>query len=723
MICISHIKNGPEGWTIQTNETHSEGVARMAARFASQFGMQDYGRVMGILHDKGKERRGFQQHIRQASGFDPDMSVLGPSEHAYIGGVVSQTLFPKEHELFSNAIMGHHRGLYDDDEWKDKLKEAIPQEISPISLTDSLRIPDSIRAIKPKDVHHLERALFSCLVDADYLDTESFMDPEQSSLRSQGESLSVLLERLESYLHDLKENAAQSKVNDIRNQVQEWCRRSSVGMPGYYSLTVPTGGGKTLSSLLWALKHAVIHKKERIIIAIPYTSIITQTASVLRRVFGARNVLEHHSDVDYAENKSEFTKSLQLATENWDYPVIVTTNVQFFESLFSNKPSSCRKLHNIVNSVIILDEAQTLPSEFLHPIVDALETYHRVFHCSILFTTASQPTLSGEIIGTNPSTRFDALPSIQEIIPREARLHDKLRRVRLHIDETASTYAELSERIVREKRVLCIVNTRKDAKEIFQRLPDDGIRMHLSRMMCPAHIRKSIHDLKEILQKPGHDPVRVVSTQLIEAGVDIDFPVVFRQEAGLDSILQAAGRCNREGRESICPTYVFSLTKEHPLPPGYISQTNNARINMGKNYDWFSQEAMDCYFKQLYARVNSFDTHSIGYLLDNPSCIMFESASEAFRLIDEDSVPVVVNWGKGMELVMKWKQSGPSTALLRAFSQYSVNVRQRDFNALVDLGAIQQLDEGLFFIDDTSYYREDIGLAISSKWAEEVLIA
>ena len=723
MKIISHIKSTPEGWSIQTNEEHLIGVAEIARRFANQLGLPGYGYVMGLLHDKGKERIGFQQHIRRASGFDPNMQVEEPSEHAYIGGIVSQHLFPKEFGLFSNAIMGHHRGLYDDDEWKEKLLSVLPQEVTIESIPADLHIPESLLGIKPRDIHHLERVLYSCLVDADYLDTEAFMTPEQSALRGKGEKLSKLLNQLENYLHSLKENASPSKVNEIRNQVQEWCRQSSCDKPGYYSLTVPTGGGKTLSSLLWAMKHAMIHQKERIIIAIPYTSIITQTAAVLRRVFGDNNVLEHHSDADYSDNKSEYTRSLQLATENWDYPIIVTTNVQLFESLFSNKPSSCRKLHNIVNSVIILDEAQTLPCEFLHPIVDAIETYHRIFRCSILFTTASQPTLSGTIVGTNPSAGFTALPTINEIIPKAAHLHDQLRRVQLHFDKKASTYDEISQRIAREERVLCIVNTRKDAKEIFERLPEEGIRVHLSRMMCPAHVKKTIHELKEVLHSDYHNSIRVVSTQLIEAGVDIDFPVVYRQESGLDSVLQAAGRCNREGRLPICPTYVFSLAKEHPLPPGYISQTNNARINMGYSHDWFSQEAMDDYFKQLYSRVASFDKNGIGDLLDNPSCIMFESASKAFQLIDEDGIPVLINWGEGMDLVKKWELYGPSAALFRAFAQYSVNVRKKDFDILMGSGALRQLDEHVFLIEDSSFYRDDVGLVMENRWTDELLIA
>ena len=322
---------------------------------------------------------------------------------------------------------------------------------------------------------------------------------------------------------------------------------------------MPTGGGKTLASILWALYHAVKNHHQRIIIAIPYTSIIVQTASTLRKIFGDENVLEHHSNLNPEDIKDrKLRERLQLATENWDYPIIVTTNVQLFESLFSNKRSDCRKLHNIVNSVIILDEVQTLPLGFYKPIVHTFDTLHRIFGVSVLFTTASQPILSGRIEGTNPFASFDALTEVHEIIPTEVQLHEKLRRVNLNFMEGARTYDEIAEELAKHPKVLCIVNTRKNAKELFDRLPKEGIRLHLSRMMCPDHVADTIKRIKEALKEGGDKPIRVVATQLIEAGVDIDFPIVYRQEAGLDSILQAAGRCNREGKLGISDTYVFS---------------------------------------------------------------------------------------------------------------------------------------------------------------------
>lgn len=260
--------------------------------------------------------------------------------------------------------------------------------------------------------------LYSCLVDADYLDTEHFMLPEQFRLRGGKSTVEELLLKLEVYLSNLKRNVSNTEINRIRNEVQQYCIDASEDDVDFYSLTVPTGGGKTLSSVLWALRHANKNGLRRIIIAIPYTSIITQTAATLRNIFGDENVLEHHSNVNLMD-ENEGSQRLKLATENWDYPIVVTTNVQLFESLFSNKPSDCRKLHNIVNSVLILDEVQTLPMGFLQPIVDTLDTLKRVFNVSILFTTASQPVLNGRIEGTNPLVGFDALPQIKEIVPQK----------------------------------------------------------------------------------------------------------------------------------------------------------------------------------------------------------------------------------------------------------------------------------------------------------------
>ncbi len=701
---------------VQSNDTHQYGVAKLASKFAGEFGMSEWGRVLGLLHDKGKEKKAFQQHIIKESGLDSNTKVEGDYRHAYVGALVAKRLFPKFYPLMINAIMGHHRGLYDDGDMKEVLKMEMPDDVCVEKIDAHLNIP---QLGKQHDIHHLQRMLYSCLVDADYLDTEAFMQPEQSKQRGKYDSLATLEDKLEAYLSRLKQDAPDTEVNRIRNEVQQYCIKESDSEPGFYSLTVPTGGGKTLSSVLWAIKHAVKNNLNRIIIAIPYTSIITQTASVLRNIFGEENVLEHHSNVDASKmNGKELTNRLKLATENWDYPIIVTTNVQFFESLFSNKPSDCRKLHNIAKSVLIFDEVQTLPMEFLKPILETFDTLKRVFGASLLFTTASQPKLTGKIQGTNPLVSFEGLSEIHEIIPRKANLHDKLRRVEIRFDDERKDYDEIAEQITKYQRVLCIVNTRNDAKEIFTRLPKEGICLHLSRMMCPDHVRENIAKVKSALQNPDNTIIRVVATQLIEAGVDIDFPVVFRQEAGLDSVLQAAGRCNREGKLDKGQTFVFGLQK--PLPTGFMVQTNQARINIGKDHDWFSPEAMEAYFRQLHSRVGNFDKANIKELLYTE--MRFETAASQFQLIDDNTTSVIINWKSSMELLERLIKEGPSYSLIKALAQFSVNVRNGDVRKLTEAGAIEEVFEGIYAIRDKSFYNSEVGLVTDNHWLEESLI-
>ena len=552
---ISHVRQSDKA--IQTNEAHQRGVAALAERFAAKFGMGDFGQLMGLLHDKGKEQADWQKYIQGVTGFNEEFASLkaGP-HHAYVGAIIAQKQYPQIAPLIAQPIAGHHRGLYDYGDYKEEIRQEIPNDVS---IGEPIPVYPTFPKMKPSDLHHLVRMLFSCLVDADSLDTELFMNPEQFRLRGSQTSLLQLLAMLQKHLERIKANAPDTEVNRIRNYVQKQCIKESQGKGGFYSLTVPTGGGKTLASVLWALHHAVKNHLQHIIIAIPYTSIIVQTASTLKQIFGEDNVLEHHSNVNPEEIKNkELRERMQLATENWDYPIIVTTNVQLFESLFSNKRSDCRKLHNIVKSVIILDEVQTLPLGFYKPIVHTLDSLQRIFGTTVLFTTASQPVLTGRIDGTNPSVGFDALQSVHEIIPAEANLPNKLRRVELKFNRDACTYDEIAAQLAKYQRVLCIVNTRKDAKELYERLPKEGICLHLSRMMCPAHVSATIERIKQALKDAGDKAIRVIATQLIEAGVDIDFPVVYRQEAGLDSILQAAGRCNRDLLD-----HVF-----HPRQPG-----------------------------------------------------------------------------------------------------------------------------------------------------------
>lgn len=723
---IAHVRTSD--MAAQTNSEHCLGAARLTAEFANDFGWGDAGYVMGLLHDKGKEQNGFQRYIRKMSGYENVAGRVEKTPHAFVGALLAAKTGPLG-DLIGMPIAGHHAGLYDYMDYEGLKEKSIPEDIN---TNDPEIVPVKIGGLPTnKYIHHLIRLLFSSLVDADYLDTEKFMKPEQAAERRHADSLEILQGYLDDYLDGLSKRAQDTPVNRIRKRVQQQCRETMSLPSGFYSLTVPTGGGKTLSSMVWAIGHALANGKKRIIIAIPYTSIITQTAEILRGIFGANNVVEHHSAVNIKdEDEPGNDYSLKLATENWDSPIIITTNVQLFESMYASHPSKCRKLHNLCNSVLILDEVQALPVGHLQPIVDALKAYQKYFGLSVLFTTASMPALRGKYRGVSSNVILNGIDKITEIIPDSFMLHDHLRRAEISFDAEPSAYDSIAERLLQHPRVLCVVNTRRDAHELFSRLPQDGITIHLSKMMCPAHIRQQISRLKEALKHPGDGIVRVVSTQLIEAGIDIDFPVVYRQEAGLDSILQAAGRCNREGHLPIGQTYVFSLTKEHALPPGHLSRTADAckRLRITTEKDCFAPDLMRDYFIQLYGRTRSFDegpeqeTDLIRRLLSHPGAMSFATADQKFRLISDNSINVIVNWEKSPELISELKEKGLSKALLSQLVQYSVAVRKTDFDQLLRGALVEEVHEGVWYLSDKEQYLPDVGMKVDNHWLEEILI-
>ena len=728
---ISHIRK--EDLAIQTNKAHSCGVAERAELFTQALGMPGWGTFLGLLHDKGKEKKDFQTYIRLMNEFPADSRTYQDKTHAYVGALLAKRLFPKGYHFVAYALAGHHAGMPDSYSLEELLKKDLPEEVSWDGLPDVPSPPSYLRQMQQPDLNHLFRMLYSCLVDADYLDTENFMMPGQARLRNNQTSLADLLPKLEVYLQNLAERSADTPVNRIRKQVQDVCRQAAERPSGVYSLTVPTGGGKTLSSILWAMLHAIRQGKQRIILSIPYTSIITQTAAVLKKIFGDDQVLEHHSNlaVDETDVSDETALRKKLATENWDFPIIVTTNVQLLESMYASHPSACRKLHNIANSVLLFDEVQTLPGERLQPIVDALRTYQRFFGVSLLFTTASQPTLEG----VRPGHQADLLgfEKIEEIVPAAWHLHEKLRRVHLHFCTSPLTYQEISEQLLQHPRVLCIVNTRKDAGEIFSRLGESepgALHFHLSRMMCAEHLDHTLHEIKEALQRDASTPIRVVSTQLVEAGVDMDFPVVYRQEAGLDSILQAAGRCNREGKlPELGRTEVFQIEGRR-VPLGTLNYANQARLNMPVPEDWFSPEAMKDYFTHFYHQIPTFDKKEEGKdglkwtmqeLLYSVKKPMFDTADHVFRLIDSKGYSVVVHYGESDTLMNHLKNGVFDPLLFRRLNRYAVQLNEHDFKAFVEAGMIEPV-QGLYYLSDSAQYHSSVGLKLDNHWIDEILI-
>jgi CRISPR-associated endonuclease/helicase Cas3 len=481
---------------------------------------------------------------------------------------------------------------------------------------------------------------------------------------------------------------------------------------GVFSLSVPTGGGKTLSSLAFALEHAKLHKLKRIIYVIPYTSIIEQNADVIRLAVGEDQVVEHHSNLD----EDDVTPKSRLAAENWDAPVIVTTSVQFFESLFAAKSSRCRKLHNIVKSVIILDEAQLVPVEFLSPILEAIQLLVDHYHVSFVISTATQPALKERIVDGQP---FKGLKQIKEIIGDAEDvnlLYQSLVRYQVQLPDdlnARSSWEEISAELKQYKQVLCVVSDRKSCRELYKLMPKGTY--HLSALMCGQHRSEIINKIKQKL-KAG-DPVRVISTQLVEAGVDLDFPVVYRALAGLDSIAQAAGRCNREGKLPE-PGKVIVFNPPRNAPKGMLRKATDTTRSMVmiNDQDPLSYDMFEKYFEELYWKANSLDKEEIIPLLnpDQEECsIYFRTAAKKFRIIDDSlQKTVFVRYGEGDRLIDLLKTMGPDRWLMRKLQRYSVNVYINEFHELKRRWTIEEVHPQIFALSSNLDYSDDTGLLV-----------
>jgi CRISPR-associated endonuclease/helicase Cas3 len=570
------------------------------------------------------------------------------------------------------------------------------------------------------------RMLFSCLVDADFLDTEAHFDANKSARREGFPTLEQMRVALNAHMVAKAVEATASEVNTLRADILRQCRAKAALPAGFFSLTVPTGGGKTLSSLAFALEHAQTHGKRRVIYAIPYTSIIEQTADVFRDVFkalGDEVLIEHHSQADAAS--TDETARSRLACENWDAPLVVTTNVQLFESLFASKTSRCRKLHNLVGSVIVLDEAQQLPPAFLQPILDVLNLLVAHYGVTVVLCTATQPAL-------NSTTYFDAnkslrgLENVREIIDNPDALFDALKRVNVELPPdwtTPTAWADVAAQLSAEDCVLAIVNTRKAARELQRLMPADTL--HLSALMCGAHRKDVITHIKERLKakREGLDqrPLRVVSTQLVEAGVDIDFPVVFRALAGLDSIAQAAGRCNREGRMNGKGRVVVFVPPERP-PLGHLRKGADACISTlhGQENDPLARALFDRYFKEFYHSVDLDAKEVVKKLTINDRktlSVQFRTAAEAFRLIeDEDTATVVVLYAQAKDdmgmLLASLDAKGPERWLMRKLQRYTVSIRKRVADKMLEQGSLKtSVVPGLYVqVGASGLYDEKLGL-------------
>jgi CRISPR-associated endonuclease/helicase Cas3 len=559
--------------------------------------------------------------------------------------------------------------------------------------------------------------LFSCLVDADRLNTEKYMNPEQSKEREGYSTITELHKRFNDYMAT-KTRKPQSlhdeKVYEARQQVLADCRKAAEERSGFFSLTVPTGGGKTLSSMAFALRHAELHGKKRIVYVIPYTSIIEQNAHVFSEVFSDDEIVEHHSNLD----DDETTVRSRLAAENWDAPVIVTTSVQFFESLFAAKTSRCRKLHSIVNSVVVLDEAQLVSTDYLEPILETMRLLTEHYGVSFVICTATQPVFEKQ----KEFPDFPGLPegSIREIVQDVSSLYKNLERVKVEFPQDFSVpveWKELAEELSRYDQVLCVVSDRKSCRELHAMMPKGTY--HLSALMCAQHRSDVITEIKEKLGRGEN--VRVISTQLVEAGVDMDFPAVYRAMAGLDSIAQAAGRCNREGklnaRGELGKVIVFKAPRK--APAGILRKATEIAermISQGiKNL--IDRSVFPSFFTELYWKVNSLDSKGIMKLLKpefQDLGIQFRAAAENFKIIsDANQRGIIIPYGEGQKWIELLKNSKiPAGKLLRKLQRYTINIYMDQFSSLQKRGSLEEVIPGIFVLNNKVEYSNEIGLLI-----------
>lgn len=708
----------PEKW--QPLEEHLRKVAELSARFASEFSAGEWAYLAGLWHDLGKYAAEFQQYIRDTNDAHLE-GKQGRVNHSTAGALQAMARFDRPGMILAYLVAGHHAGLPD---WQSarspqsSLQHRLAQteHLQKVASTASEAILNHPRPTdKAKSGTELSRSLwlrmlFSCLVDADFLDTEAFMDPEKTRKREGYPALVELAPLFENYMAGITVSAADTPVNRIRAKVLAVCREKATEVPGLFTLTVPTGGGKTLSSCAFALGHALEHNKRRIIYVIPYTSIIEQTAEQFRKIFGDA-VLEHHSNLDVADQSRETARS-RLACENWDAPLIVTTNVQFFESLFANRTSRSRKLHNIVNSVVILDEAQLLPPDFLTPMLAVIRELQINYGVSFVLSTATQPAF-----GPHKSFDFDfsGLPGMREIVPVSLNLHKRLQRTTVEVIDQLDRplgWDELAARLGEHDSVLCIVNRRDDARTLWEKMPQGSF--HLSALMCGAHRSARIEEIKASL-KDGK-PTKVVSTQLVEAGVDFDFPVVYRALAGLDSVAQAAGRCNREGMLAAGRVYVFQ--PESRIPVGHLRQAAeiSSQLLIAPESDLLAPERFEQFFKTLYwIKGDGLDKQGIMILLANDKelRISFRTAAEKFRLIDDaTSASVVVHYGDGSSLIELLRRQEPERWLLRRLQRFVVNLPRSIHGRLVVEGAIEEIRPGIFIQAQGNLYDGQLGLCV-----------
>jgi CRISPR-associated endonuclease/helicase Cas3 len=699
------LENKPEEeW--QTLDAHLTEVAVLSEEFAKAIQpneklFAELARLAGLFHDFGKYRREFQEYLRKErqSGVETAHAVYGAGKAIF------------EHESFAAAfaILGHHAGLYDaadldllvnGDKFnvRDRIKEILNHTAEKIKAFEFKEacLDDTPEARLRYEI--LTRMLFSLLVDADRLNAEEWEKRQIFDLQWKRKSVSLnpshLLQKLQDKRTEKSNASKNDKLKQLRNDIFQACLNKGQNSPqGFFSLTVPTGGGKTISSMAFALSHAQRHNLRRVIVVIPYLSIIEQNAKEYREIFGKENVLEHHSSVDISRPDEDPAQAqdIEKAMENWDVPIVITTSVQFIETLFSSSPAQARKLHNIARSVVILDEVQTLPTHLLEPLLDFLRELKNRYGVSFVFCSATQPAFKKTINLKNGFVDGE----IAEIAPNPNILYQSLQRVKYTVERIDSpwTWQDLAQEMIKHGQVLCILNLRRQAYELFvtirRNLDELNIKdldesvFHLSSAMCPAHRLDRINVIKDRL-KTGK-PCWVISTQLIEAGVDIDFPVVFRAMGPLDSIVQSAGRCNREGLlvdengELRLGEVVVFTPQDGGLPPGiYNTATTITASYLNTSRLATDPELFKEYFTELY-QVTPTDyqrrgSHSIQH---ERAEFNFRKVDSMAKVIKDDTIAVVVPYGKATDIIAKiTKGQSFDREDIRSLQRYMVNLRK-----------------------------------------------
>ena len=707
---------------------HLTRVADYAARFGRDAGVAELAKAAGMIHDLGKYSKEFQARLRGAK-IRVDHATAGAKE---VIQVFKDTPHERLATLLAYCVSGHHTGLLDygsptdlpgDGTLTARLKtevcdySAYKSEIDISALALPQRLP--IRPLKGQlgfSLSFMIRMIYSALVDADFQETEEFMQGKKP--RGGHEDIPTLRDKLNAHLRQF-ENPT-SDINRKRTETLKACVEKAAQQPGFFKLTVPTGGGKTLASMAFALNHAAAHGMKRIIYVIPFTTIIEQNAGVFKEILGEENVLEHHSNFDWETKKREAAEQaddrthsvyakLKLAAENWDIPIVVTTNVQFFESLFANKSSRCRKLHNIAQSVIVFDEAQMFPRDYLRPAMSAVWELVTNYGASAVFCTATQPNLERFLPAGTPVT---------ELAPEPQKLFDFYKRVKIENLGTL-TDDELIARLNAHKQVLCIVNTRKHASGLFGMLEGEG-NYHLSTLMCPAHRREKLKEIEQRL-KDGQ-PCRVISTTVMEAGIDVDFPVGYRALTGLDSINQAAGRVNREMKRGISEMFIFEPQSEFvKKTPRYISQAVEvARAVLRDHAEQpISIPAIEAYFGRLYSLQDpqAFDVKKImACFEDNDGQFNFETAAREFQVIEDPTETVIIPFNEeAKHLIEELKHTPYPSSTLRKLQPYTVSIYQGEFETLSSKGVILTIAEEYAVLNPehfNEYYSPDRGILV-----------